>query len=74
MGIGGRAEASDFKDLFQPSHPFHSREEIFNSGWSPQPFPPSMHERHEHAPQRTPQGVFLHLKKKLAKEKPLLIR
>ncbi|MBP1989024.1 helix-turn-helix domain-containing protein [Paenibacillus eucommiae] len=38
--MGGRAEASAFKDLFQPPHPFHSREQIFNSGWSPQPFPP----------------------------------
>ncbi|MBP1996332.1 hypothetical protein J2Z66_007978 [Paenibacillus eucommiae] len=38
--MGGRAEASAFKDLFQPPNPFHSREQIFNSGWNPHPFPP----------------------------------
>ncbi|MBP1991445.1 hypothetical protein J2Z66_003052 [Paenibacillus eucommiae] len=38
--MGGSAEASAFKDLFLPPHVYHSREQIFNSGWSPQPFPP----------------------------------
>ncbi|MBP1988811.1 hypothetical protein J2Z66_000406 [Paenibacillus eucommiae] len=38
--MGGRAVASAFKDLFLPPHVYHSREQIFNSGWSPQPFPP----------------------------------
>ncbi|MBP1994072.1 hypothetical protein J2Z66_005698 [Paenibacillus eucommiae] len=38
--MGGRAVASAFKDLFLPPHQLHSREQIFNSGWNPQRFPP----------------------------------
>ncbi|MBP1994188.1 hypothetical protein J2Z66_005814 [Paenibacillus eucommiae] len=59
MSKGGKAIASAFKDLFQPPSYSIPRERIFNSGWSPKPFPPETLSTFEHAHQRTPQSIFL---------------
>ncbi|MBP1991923.1 hypothetical protein [Paenibacillus eucommiae] len=56
--MGGRAPASAFKDLFHPLiHSIKGSKYLTAAGAHISSS--VMRQRHEHAPQRTPQGVFL---------------
>ncbi|MBP1989171.1 hypothetical protein J2Z66_000766 [Paenibacillus eucommiae] len=61
MAVGGRAIASAFKDLFHPTFiSIQGNKSLTAAGAHSHSL--HNHLRHEHAPQRTPQGIFFMLK------------
>ncbi|MBP1990146.1 hypothetical protein J2Z66_001744 [Paenibacillus eucommiae] len=46
------------KNIVKVAGPSQLYPHLSPSGWSPHPFPPSMHPSHEHAHQGTPQHVY----------------